>query len=155
MLCTKTYTAEQVKQFSDMVKQEYRVHWLVDGLPSATATSMSDSEDEFAIYYDLGFFLGILGTSVEDNSATKDINYINNHVNIKLLYNEDPDQFKGIRIVGFEVDPQSLQFDNPQEPNCKAPVPFQKLAIPDGKDSLTVAWTYSVHWEVKRCELFF
>lgn len=50
------------------------------------------------IAYEPGFPLGIVDEKGE--------HFINNHVNIKLLYNEQPEVFEGIRIVGFEVEPQ-------------------------------------------------
>ena len=41
----------------------------------------------------------------ENPGSSEGLNYIYNHVNIKIAYHTDPDLYEGRRIVGFEVEP--------------------------------------------------
>merc|ERR1711959_709193 len=36
VLCTMTYTQEDMDKFAEKVREEYRVHWIIDSLPAAT-----------------------------------------------------------------------------------------------------------------------
>lgn len=54
--------------------------------------------------YETGFPLG--EKSESSTEPKKETYYINNHVNIKLLYHVNPDVYFGRRIVGFEVEPE-------------------------------------------------
>ena len=44
----------------------------------------------------------LMGDPVEQPGSMKDVAYIYNHVNIKVLYHLS-DQYSGLRVVGFEV----------------------------------------------------
>eukprot|EP00027_Filamoeba_sp_ATCC50430_P000432 CAMPEP_0168557184 /NCGR_PEP_ID=MMETSP0413-20121227/9288_1 /TAXON_ID=136452 /ORGANISM="Filamoeba nolandi, Strain NC-AS-23-1" /LENGTH=642 /DNA_ID=CAMNT_0008588195 /DNA_START=93 /DNA_END=2021 /DNA_ORIENTATION=- len=155
VLCVKNYTKSEVKDFSEKVGYEYRVHWIVDNLPAATPKILQDAKGETTTVYESGFFLGIKG---EENGDKKSVNYIHNHHNIKLLYHENPQAYEGLRIVGFEVEPQSIPHSldfNDKDPNaipstCEHldnPQPFQELEVPKDHKHLSIVWTYSVIWE--------
>lgn len=155
VLCAKNYTKSEVKHFSEKVGYEYRVHWIVDNLPAATPKILQDAKGETTTVYESGFFLGIKG---EENGEKKALNYIHNHHNIKLLYHENPQAYEGLRIVGFEVEPQSIRHsldfdlsDSKAVPStCEHldnPQPFQELEVSKENNHLTIVWTYSVAWE--------
>jgi transmembrane 9 superfamily protein 2/4 len=156
VLCPpKEYSKEEVKQFAEKVGYEYRVHWIVDNLPAAIPKTLQDANGSPTTVYEVGFPLGFTG---EVEGGGKKEHYINNHVQIKLLYHEDPALYQGLRIVGFEVEPASIQHSlefNVADPaaypgtctNGRETAPFQALVIPPGQDKLKIVWTYSVTWE--------
>jgi hypothetical protein len=56
----------------------------------------------------VGFPIGFAGNAQENPGSQEGLNYIYNHINIKISYHSDPDQYEGRRIVGFEVEPESI-----------------------------------------------
>lgn len=76
---------------------------MVDNLPAAIPRMFQDAQGETSIIYETGFPLGEKSESTEKDKETY---YINNHVNIKLLFHVNPDAYVGRRIVGFEVEPE-------------------------------------------------
>jgi len=154
VLCNRTYDLKQIEKFSEFVGYEYRVHWIVDNLPAATPKMLQDANGKTTIVYESGFPLGIQGEVDENGGSKHAVNYLNNHVNIKLLYHKNPEAYEGLRIVGFEVEPESIQHSSyvpggyPETcVNRDTGVPFQALVIPPGKSELLIIFTYSVTWE--------
>jgi len=146
------YTPDQVKQFADKVQQDYRVHWSLDTLPAAVSKTIQDASGKTLTVYETGFPLGMKGS--EENPDTKPgVMYINNHVNIKVLYHVNPELYEGRRIIAFEVSPMSIEHTNyapgeiPSTCTHRETAPYQALQIPNGKESLRIVWTYSVKWE--------
>jgi len=90
VLCEKSYTADQVKQFSEKVNYEYRVHWIIDNLPAAVPKMIQEANGETTVIYDTGFPLGFKGSD-EIPDTKKGQAFINNHINIKLLYHVNPE----------------------------------------------------------------
>lgn len=41
-------------------------------------------------------------------NSQEGVRYLNNHIRMLVLYHEEPDQYAGNRIVGFEVEPFRL-----------------------------------------------
>jgi len=147
VLCVGQYSRDDLQMFSDFVSMDYRVHWIVDNLPAATPKTLQDANNVQSIVYESGFPLGIKGEKV---------NYINNHVNIKLLYHESPENYEGIRIVGFEVDPESIQHSSDfilnggksYSSTCEHRDGINMQSLPlDKEDKTSIVWTYSVVWE--------
>lgn len=145
-LCTMEYTSAEIAQFSKRVEQEYKIHWIIDNLPAATVLTLQDTKGETTTVYETGFYLGIRGEiSDQDKKAGKKaLNYINNHVTITLLYHTDEARYKGRRIVGFEVLPESIKHADPENPKCSPNQNLQDLPIDAEKTKIT--WTYSVNW---------
>merc|ERR1719191_315424 len=79
-----------------MIDDEYQVNWLVDNLPAATRYYRR-GDDGFT--YMNGFPVGV---------KRQNRYYVHNHYRIGLSYHQDPGEFEGYRVVGFEVYPQSL-----------------------------------------------
>jgi transmembrane 9 superfamily protein 2/4 len=42
VLCRRTFDDKQIKRFRKFVKNDYRAHWLIDNLPSATKLVVDD-----------------------------------------------------------------------------------------------------------------
>jgi len=156
VLCKMDYTQDDINKFVEKIKYEYRVHWLVDNLPAAIPRKFQDANGETTTIYETGFPLG--DKSESSTEPKKDTYYINNHVNLKLLYHVNPEVYEGKRIVGFEVSEHSIQHPTNFD-ESKGEVPStclaanrdnaasQALEIPSGKDKLTIVWTYSITWE--------
>jgi len=142
-LCTTEHDKDQVKKFVEFVKYEYKVHWIVDNLPAATPKLMEDTNHNRITVYESGF---PLGRFIKESEVV----LIFNHVNIKLLYHQNP-AYQGSRIVGFEVEPESRHHEPPAmgevPTTCDAEDTPQELKIPSGSEKLTIVWTYSVTWE--------
>lgn len=153
VLCKSEYTQEDLNKFIEKIKYEYRVHWLVDNLPAAIPRVFADANGETTTIYETGFPLG--EKSETSTEPKKETYYINNHVNIKLLFHLNSDAYVGRRIVGFEVEPESIQHsvnydaESGEPPSTcldKSNAPSQALEL-NGQDKLTIVWTYSVLWE--------
>ncbi|KAK7100214.1 transmembrane 9 superfamily member 4-like [Littorina saxatilis] len=89
-------TVEQAKTFIDKIKHDYYVHLIVDNLPCATKFEMENKEPQVEQGYKLGF---VSGGEV----------YLNNHLKLILSYHNENDEDH--RVVGFEVEPYSVSFD--------------------------------------------
>lgn len=88
ILCRKELTASEVKEFTIRIEEDYRVHWVMDNLPSATKYVDETHPEKPVTIYDLGFPLGFRGTS--DIPGTKeDASYLNNHLLITIKYHKD------------------------------------------------------------------
>merc|ERR1719238_2560486 len=95
-LCKRKLNAEQKQSFKRMIDQEYQVNWLVDNLPAAMRYYRRRDN---SYSYTNGFPVGM-----KRNGRY----FVHNHIRIGLQYHQDPEEFEGFRVVGFEVYPQSL-----------------------------------------------
>lgn len=102
ILCKKTHKKQDMHMFRQMIDQDYRVHWLLDGLPVAVRNSELN-------YVTRGYPVGFIGRSVEN--PKKKQHFIYNHVRIIVRYTEDAEAYEGSRIVGFEVKPFSIKHE--------------------------------------------
>lgn len=146
---------------------------IIDNLPAATTKLLQNAKEETITYHESGFPLGINGKTDERGNGPHSLN---NHVNIKLLFHKDPANYEGLRIVGFEVDPQRYYIFSVQTTHLTPPLFSSKkhstdytvgdpdsvpstcesldgvapleLVIKEGESELVVVWTYSVQWEV-------
>jgi len=150
ILCRKELTAAEAKEFSTRVEEDYRVHWVMDNLPSATKYVDETNPAKPVTIYDLGFPLGFRGSA--DIPGTKDgVAYLNNHLLLTIKYHKD-ESFDGSRIVGFEVEPSSVKhaFKGPWKgaetslTTCGGTASAVPLSMAGGGD---VVFTYDVKWE--------
>ncbi|KAL1515628.1 hypothetical protein AB1Y20_002246 [Prymnesium parvum] len=112
ILCRKELTNTEVKEFTTRIEEDYRVHWVMDNLPSATKYVDETNPNKPITIYDLGFPLGFRGST--DIPNTKEgVSYLNNHLLITVKYHKDQ-SFEGARIVGFEVEPSSIEHEYSQ-----------------------------------------
>ena len=101
-LCTMNYGKKELKKFRTLIEEEFHVHWDIDNLPVA---SLEEEDDE---YITRGFPLGYT-TEKEGGKKNEPLAHLYNHAKIIVRYSELPDEFEGIRIVGFEVEPYSVK----------------------------------------------
>jgi transmembrane 9 superfamily protein 2/4 len=146
VLCKRDWKAKDkaLKLFKERISEEYRVHWLLDGLPAATKREIQDGKGHEKKFYEDGFALGI-----KDADGRV---YLNNHVSMTILYHREPAESSTIRVVGFEVVPESIQHDLNFNMNDEKSVPAtcsnhgRRQEINPDTDT-TIVFTYSVHWE--------
>lgn len=99
ILCQKIHQKSDIEMFKTMIDQEYRVHWLLDNIPVAV-------RNEELGYVSRGYPVGFMATTPKNKNPQ---HYLFNHVRIIVRYNENPESFEGVRIVGFEVVPFSIK----------------------------------------------
>jgi transmembrane 9 superfamily protein 2/4 len=99
VLCKKKLGKVAKNIFRRRIDRDYTVNWIVDNLPGATRYIRQDGERAEYIYMN-GFPVGLLQRGKY---------YVHNHVQIKLSYHSNPSSYVGYRIVGFEVEPRSIQ----------------------------------------------
>eukprot|EP00980_Cylindrotheca_fusiformis_P003947 scaffold871_cov130-Cylindrotheca_fusiformis.AAC.24 len=132
-----------------LVERQYRVHLQLDTLP----VLLKSQELNFALRgYPIGFKLpDERKSSKESSKSDKDL-YLYNHLKFTITYHEDPSQFQGLRITGFEVHPVSTNH-SPDGSTCVG------MDVENQKDKSTfvslkreskeepVIFSYDVRWE--------
>jgi transmembrane 9 superfamily protein 2/4 len=150
VLCRKELTSAEAKEFATRIEEDYRVHWVMDNLPSATKYVDEANPAKPITIYDLGFPLGFRGSA--DIPGTKEgVSYLNNHLLLTIKYHKD-ESFDGSRIVGFEVEPSSVKHaikgvwkgDQTQLSTCGGTASAVPLSMVAGGE---VIFTYDVKWE--------
>jgi len=88
------------------IRSSFHNNWIVDNLPAASKSEFRNSPDdvfsETDIKYSQGFPIGFV-----DRETTRE--FVNNHVNIELQYHAVAAEAGTYRIVGFTVEPFSIQ----------------------------------------------
>eukprot|EP00927_Polykrikos_kofoidii_P007562 TRINITY_DN1310_c0_g2_i2.p1 TRINITY_DN1310_c0_g2~~TRINITY_DN1310_c0_g2_i2.p1 ORF type:complete len:635 (-),score=64.20 TRINITY_DN1310_c0_g2_i2:41-1921(-) len=96
LLCVQNLSNQNKKKLSNLILDDYKINWLIDGLPAATLSTSPRKESRSL---DDGFPVGV---------AENKNYFLNNHVVLYLLYHSNPDKYSGYRIVGFVVEPRSI-----------------------------------------------
>eukprot|EP00927_Polykrikos_kofoidii_P055467 TRINITY_DN49717_c0_g1_i1.p1 TRINITY_DN49717_c0_g1~~TRINITY_DN49717_c0_g1_i1.p1 ORF type:complete len:653 (-),score=106.61 TRINITY_DN49717_c0_g1_i1:194-2083(-) len=144
-LCQKFLTPEEKLHFKKMIDDEYQVNWLVDNLPAAMRYYRK--RDKVHSYTN-GYPVGI---------KRKGKYYVHNHIRMGLQFHQDPEEFQGLRVVGFEVYPQSLvqetktkkgNIENNQEAITDAVCTDAEDLTPrfDLDENDVITYTYDVAW---------
>jgi len=144
LLCKQKVSPKELKHFSDRIEEDYRVQWLLDLLPAATKKLTIDATGKTGVVYESGFPLGRKGKEIIGGEEGKV--YINNHVFIRILYNEDEMTDK-LRIIGFEVEPESIQYSSDAVTCRRNPgdgTPPQSVSLTTETD---IRFSYSIKWE--------
>lgn len=114
-LCTREVDREAVKWGRQLIKDGYVAEWIVDNLPAATSFVTVDRSRK---YYSSGFKLGYQDFSPADGLSRI---YIHNHFTIVIRWRKAPgkpgEEGKSV-ILGFEVYPKSIGYDNRDEDGC-------------------------------------
>ena len=150
VLCDRTLTSSHAKRFAELVEHEYRHHWTLDTLPVLMRSTLPSSPT--TEYVLRGFPVGFIAPPSVTGLAAP-VTAIYNHVRITVRYHDDPSQFTGSRIVGFEVVPYSIAHewsgsDKAQLKTCNGLVPAVNdpsnfCVAAEGKE---VVYTYDVDW---------
>jgi len=151
-LCVADFGREQKpgeKLFTKAVsaiRRNYHNNWIVDNLPAA---SKAEDDETVTTRYWQGFPVGFMG---DDGLA-----YINNHVNIDIMYHPVETEYNKYRIVRFTVEPFSVKHDG-SEPSkdlssCKKGatehITYEELKESPVGNQLAegeILFTYDVTW---------
>ncbi|EAL73174.1 TM9 protein A [Dictyostelium discoideum AX4] len=143
--CSPIIKKEDLKVLEDRIQNQYRVHWLLDGLPVRQTGRLAS---------DPGFDLGFMTLAEGQTVATAE-KYLNNHLEITIFYHSNPTDNTS-RIVGFEIFPTSRQYKKVE--NWKGDTGddcpqygenFEQLSVSvkEGEDQERfVLWTYEVKY---------
>jgi len=161
ILCKKSYTKDQMKQFEEKVREGYRAFWLVDNLPVATKIAMETQDDEplqgEAYAYERGYEIGQV---IYDHDSAEDSDpgeaSINNHIRLTVKYHKQPEK-PGARIVAFEAEPFSVEHkykkwagDETTLSTCKPLTPVNHkmapLKLKTAEEDTEIVWTYDISW---------
>ena len=147
--CRSVLDKKQKQNLATKVRQDYRVHMIMDNLPAATKMIAEMPDGTKKDMYDRGFRLGFMGSKdIPGTDANKP--YINNHLRFIVKYHKS-DTFPGARIVGFEVEAYSVKHEYTGEWNAKEPkltsVPLRPELPPMPAWSPEVIFTYDCVWE--------
>ncbi|KAL0217804.1 hypothetical protein RCL1_008653 [Eukaryota sp. TZLM3-RCL] len=165
LLCPqKKYSNPDIRSLRDHIRQKYRVNWILDNLSVFVKVGPA--------LFEQGFPLGMVVPTTGHSGSHV---YLNNHQSINIFYHPTPldssSETKKVRIVGFEVEPRSIDWGAfLEDSDVKDDVIshdkyIQGITTAPGLDILdkdvTVYWTYDVNWiesEVSwrsRWELYF
>jgi transmembrane 9 superfamily protein 2/4 len=132
-LCAdKEFDTPSAKFVNRRIWQNYKLNWLVDGLPAGQPYVNPASNKELVVR---GFPLGVID---------KGKPYLNNHYDILLDYHE-AENGGNYRVVGVLVEPSSRRdskFVSKGKAECEKLEPLELNE--DGRTRVT--WTYSVYW---------
>lgn len=98
-ICDVSVPAEDQRFINDVIRDQYAVNWMVDGLPVATK-KVADRTNE--IFYSIGFPMGRL---LDDHGLPFESPALNNHLAVYIEYHRRKEG--EYRIVGAYVFPQS------------------------------------------------
>lgn len=154
VLCDEqSYTAEQTAAFAERIDEEYVVDWVLDNMPAAVLMYDEETGDQ---HLQRGFPLGYYEEEVDAAGNAQRYHYLYNHMHFRINYNPFEEE-DAVRIVGFEVEPQSVQhqydgakFDKKftQLSTCNPAHHVDRTDPPQSVDGAQkVIFTYDVHWE--------
>ena len=107
VLCKKDLAKNEARMIAQRIKEDYRVHLIMDNLPAATRMISELPDGKVVTMYDRGYRLGFMGAK-EFLGTKAGVQYLNNHLRFIIKYDKD-DAFEGARIVGFEVEAFSVR----------------------------------------------
>mmetsp|Transcript_11705 Transcript_11705/g.31517 ORF Transcript_11705/g.31517 Transcript_11705/m.31517 type:complete len:656 (-) Transcript_11705:1688-3655(-) len=171
VLCRKTYTTSDVALFSSFIEGEYTANFQIDNLPVATVWYVVEETPNGPVttdekIYKKGVNVGEVEVTGEGDKQTKKYK-IFNHLSFRVRYHYDNSSLlagEGMYIVGFEVEPKSIQhsYATPWKEGCEpedcaldtcksaeafTSAPAQYMEIPEGKEGVSIVFSYDVTWE--------
>jgi len=155
-VCMVKITPKKLRWVRKLVERQYRVHVSFDGLP----VLMRSKDLNYAVRgYPVGFKAPPSFTGLKQDEY-----YLYNHLRFTITYNKDP-SFEGVRIVGFDVHPVSInhEFEDEVKTDSKLdtcdpdqrekvindPASYLALRMSDGEatnKALDVVYSYEVEW---------
>ncbi len=125
---------EDAKFINERIKEEYSMHWVVDGLPAAR---MGEDRNTGELFYSIGFEMGY--------NSKDDRPHLNNHFEILIQYHTEDDVT--FRVVGVLVWPFSVKtWGAGDETTCYRPGEATERVILDETKDNQVQFTYNVNW---------
>ncbi|KAI3644818.1 hypothetical protein MP228_010982 [Amoeboaphelidium protococcarum] len=148
VICEHEFSQIDLNLAKQYIAEDYRAEWLLDGLPAAVEDPFNPGR------YEVGFYLGQV--DLENNKF-----YLNNHVDITVLYQFSGSDQEEILITGFRLVPVSAEVEASK---CMGGVvdersdPLELRSASevtnsaddhdnDDDDVQDVAYTYSLTWK--------
>jgi len=160
-LCRIQLEGRKLTWMRRLIERQYRVQLQLDSLP----VLMRNSDLNYAVRgYPVGFKAPTAPGEKPKKLDKSDV-FVYNHLKFKITYHEDPAQFEGYRIVGFDVHPVSIKHDKPSDSqvdkntklsSCQGmnvendPARYLKLA--SDQSSVEIIYSYDVEWEKSSVE---
>mmetsp|Transcript_124630 Transcript_124630/g.349041 ORF Transcript_124630/g.349041 Transcript_124630/m.349041 type:complete len:752 (+) Transcript_124630:99-2354(+) len=154
-LCRVKLDGKKLRWFRRLIERQYRVQLQLDSLP----VLMRSKELNYAVRgYPVGFKAPLAPGQVKAKRDKSDV-FVYNHLKFAITYHEDPSQFQGIRITGFDVHPVSIAHDVPNGPvnprtklsSCQGfnvendPGKYLKLSFEETA-AVDIVYSYDVQW---------
>lgn len=151
VLCERTLTKDEVKMLRTRIVQEYAVRLNLDNMPVVIKGETKTHRVAYRFGYDIG-----PKPAVPDGKV-----FINNHLKFKVFYNNpkesgtgfesvpdlDAVSSEGYRVVGFEVEPYSINHSmedgKPTKDSCPVAHTMTPMEVAEGN---TVVFTYDVEY---------
>jgi len=168
-LCMVRMGSGALKFIRKLVKDQYRIHFTLDGLPII----MRSAEQNYVVR---GFPIGFVAPPGHGGSTIEEL-YLYNHLRFTVYYSDEQnptedDSTHTVRITGFDVHPVSIQHEIPEQvltatdfyseiqaklsgiatcnPNngsvLNDPGKYLLLKTLDASEALSVVYSYEVHW---------
>ena len=119
--CRSVLTKPQKQALSQRVRQDYRVHMIMDNLPAATKMIAEMPDGTKKDMYDRGFRLGFLGSKdIPGTEANKP--YVNNHLRFIVKYHRS-ETFSGADNPNHRSESLSRR-GRGRGPRTRAPAPL-------------------------------
>jgi len=156
VLCRIELTPKTSHLLASRIKEDYRVHMIMDNLPAATKMIREMPDGKTITMYDRGYPMGFVG-SAERTGSVAGTPYLYNHLRFVVKFHTE-ESFTGSRIVGFEVEPLSVKHQYKGKFTLDMSS-LNLLTVPVGPDlppqpvswkpgpSPEVIFTYDVKWE--------
>jgi transmembrane 9 superfamily member 2/4 len=156
-MCMISLEGNKLRWMRRLIERQYRVQLQLDGLP----VLMRSKELNYAVRgYPVGFRAPQSAADAADKNKKADV-FLYNHLKFSITYHEDPSQFDGIRITGFDVHPVSIAHEFPttagpvtsatELSTCHGmnvenyPENYLSLTFDQG-NSVNVIYSYDVRW---------
>lgn len=154
-LCRVNLDGKKLRWMRRLIERQYRVQLQLDSLP----VLMRSKELNYAVRgYPVGFKAPLAPGQKRTKRDKSDV-FVYNHLKFAVTYHEDPSQFQGVRITGFDVHPVSIKHDAPPGPidarskfsTCQGfnvendPSKYLKLGF-DETAAVDIIYSYDVQW---------
>jgi len=129
------WSQEESLEAINKIEKEYYIHFEMDNLPAATRFSHLETKE---MVYERGFRLGYM----RDGDA-----HLFNHLHLILSYHTDDNQ--RMRVVGFEVEPQSIDLTDistTESQQCSVSPNYKPQKV-SSQGPTELLFTYSVTWK--------
>lgn len=132
-ICDRIISKKTAKKVIDLIKNDYMIEWVIDGIPGATTLIDDDEQGKPKKFYVKGFPIGFIENGIP---------YLHNHVMMVIRWHKEFDDPNKKTIVGFEVYPKSVS-----DFHCPgASRNYERYKIDLDQEKLLIPYTYSVYW---------